>query len=96
MLIDTLAQALAVQEHWFRRMMVLDALEDDADEPDERKPPRVAMATAIEQSAGMADRFNRIFMRALRQLRDLRRYTPHVIVKNAGQVNVGGNQVNVQ
>jgi hypothetical protein len=37
-------------------------------------------------------------MRTLRQMRDLRRYAPPVIVNNGGQVNVaanGGQQVNV-
>ena len=43
----------------------------------------------------MADRFNRLFLRTLRALRDLRRYAPPVIVQNAGQVNVGAQQVNV-
>jgi hypothetical protein len=45
----------------------------------------------------MADRFNRIFMRTLRQLRDLRRYSP-VTIYNPNQVNIatdGGQQVNV-
>jgi hypothetical protein len=40
-----------------------------------------------------------MFLRTLRQMRDLRRYTPPVIVNNGGQVNVaanGGQQVNVQ
>jgi hypothetical protein len=48
---------------------------------------------AIDQAAGMVDRFNRMFMRALRQLRDLRRYT--VVIQSAEQVNVGQQQVNV-
>jgi hypothetical protein len=43
----------------------------------------------------MIDRFNKIVLRTLRALRDLRRYAPAVIVQNAGQVNVGGQQVNV-
>jgi hypothetical protein len=45
----------------------------------------------------MADRFNRIFMRTLRQLRDLRRYSP-VTINNANQINIaadGGQQVNL-
>jgi hypothetical protein len=41
------------------------------------------------------DRFDRIFLRTLRALRNLRRQTPGVVVQNAGQVNVGGQQVNV-
>ena len=43
----------------------------------------------------MAGRCHRTFLRALRALRDLRRYTPSVLVQNAGQVNVGSQQVNV-
>jgi hypothetical protein len=94
-LIDVMAQAIATQEHWLRRMMLLDSLENDSEEPSEYQTPRLPTATAIEQAANMVDRFNRIFMRALRQLRDLRRYTPQVIVKNAGQVNLGSNLMNL-
>jgi hypothetical protein len=43
----------------------------------------------------MAERFQRMFVRAERALRDLRRYGPTVIVQNASQVNVGEQQVNV-
>ena len=49
----------------------------------------------MEQSAAMADRFNRLFLRTLRALRDLRRFNAAVIVQHAGQVNVGAQQVNV-
>ena len=52
------------------------------------------VAEAIEQAA-MVDRFNRLFLRTLRQLRDLRRYAPAVTIQNAGQVNIGQQQVNV-
>ncbi|MFO0904280.1 MAG: hypothetical protein U0939_14855 [Pirellulales bacterium] len=95
LLIDTMARALTTEEHWHHRMMLLDALENDEEEPSGYKAPRLPMAAAIDQAANLMDRFNRIYMRALRQLRDLRRYTPQVVVKNASQVNVGGNQMNV-
>ena len=36
-----------------------------------------------------------IALRTLQALRDLRLYAPPVIVQNAGQVNVAGQQVNV-
>ncbi len=42
----------------------------------------------------MVDRFNRLFLRTLRALRDLRRYAPAVTIQNAGQVNIGAQQVN--
>ena len=60
-----------------------------------RKPPRVSDFQAVEQAAAMVDRFNKIFLRTLRAFRDLRRYSPAVVVQNAGQVNVGGQQVNI-
>ena len=60
-------------------------------------PPYVSEQQAIEHAVQMADRFNRIFMRTLRQLRDLRRYSP-VTINNPNQVNIandGGQQINV-
>jgi len=59
--------------------------------------PYVSEQQAIESAVQMADRFNRIFMRTLRQLRDLRRYST-VTINNPSQVNIaadGGQQVNV-
>lgn len=58
--------------------------------------PYVTEQQALEQAVQMADRFNRIFMRTLRQLRDLRRYSP-VTINNPNQVNIatdGGQQIN--
>jgi len=59
------------------------------------EPPRLTDAEAAEQAAAMVDRFSRVFQRTLRALRDLRRFAGPVIVQNAGQVNVGGQQVNL-
>jgi hypothetical protein len=50
---------------------------------------------STEQAAAMVERFHRMYLRSFRALRDLRRYAPSVVVQNAGQVNVGGQQVNV-
>jgi hypothetical protein len=60
-------------------------------------PSYVTEQQDIEHAVQMADRFNRIFMRTLRQLRDLRRYSP-VTINNPNQVNIaadGGKQINV-
>jgi hypothetical protein len=60
-------------------------------------PPYVSEQQAIEHAVQMTDRWNRIYMRTLRQLRDLRRYSP-VTINNPSQVNIaagGGQQVNV-
>lgn len=59
--------------------------------------PTISEAAALDQAVQMADRWNRAYMRTLRQLRDLRRYSP-VTINNAGQVNIAadsGQQVNV-
>ena len=53
---------------------------------------RLTMRT-MQEAMGMVDRWNRVFLRCLRQLRDLRRF--NVVIQNAGQVNVGQQQVNV-
>jgi hypothetical protein len=53
----------------------------------------------LERAYQMADRFNRMFLRTLRQMRDLRRYQMPVTINNPKQVNIaveGGQQVNVQ
>jgi hypothetical protein len=60
--------------------------------------PYVKEQSSIEHAAQMADRWNRIYMRTLRNLRDLRRYSVPVTINNPQQVNIaadGGRQVNV-
>lgn len=59
------------------------------------KSPYQSEVEAIDQAHRLADGYNRQFLRVLRQLRDLRRYAPPVIVNNGGQVNVANQQVNV-
>jgi len=60
------------------------------------KSPYQHEAGAIDQAHRLADGYNRQFLRVLRQLRDLRRYSPVIIQNNGGQVNVGAQQVNVK
>jgi hypothetical protein len=60
--------------------------------------PYVSERDAVEHAVQMAERWQRMFTRALRQLRDLRRYTP-VTINNPRQVNIaaeGGQQINLQ
>ena len=57
--------------------------------------PNIGESHAVEQASAMSDRYNRMFIRTLRALRDLRRHWSTVVVQNAGQVNVGEQQVNV-
>jgi hypothetical protein len=99
-LVEAMAQAQAAWTFWLEAMMRWAALGVGAhgrDSKDEwgRSTPRLSEGEAVERAGAMADRFNRIVLRTLRAMRDLRRYAPTVIVQSAGQVNVGGQQVNV-
>jgi len=99
-LIDVMAQAQTAMLSWISNLAIYSGMacsNQKADIRDHGKwtPARVSESQATEQAAGMFDRFNRIFLRTLRALRDLRRYSPTVIVQHAGQVNVGQQQVNV-
>lgn len=95
-LIEQLAQTYFLYTRWihisacwaFREMETLSKYEA------EYSPPRLSDKQAEEHALAMADKFHRLFQRTLRALRDMRRYAP-VIVQNAGQVNVGAQQVNI-
>ncbi|MSU78424.1 MAG: hypothetical protein EXS16_10055 [Gemmataceae bacterium] len=98
-LIDTMALAQANYLLWLTKLNCWTSLESYSEKKlaDEGQwtPPRVSDSEAIERAAAMMDRFNKIFLRSLRALRDLRRYSRPVIVQHAGQVNVGGQHLNV-
>jgi hypothetical protein len=82
-------------EQW--RMQMKEKYEANGWDPGYWYRPYVSEQQAIEHAVQMADRFNRIFMRTLRQLRDLRRYSP-VTINSPQQVNIaanGGQQVNI-
>ena len=98
-LIDMMAQAYSAQLFWQERMMCYSCLEAETGHLKKGGfgyHPRVTDSQAVDQAAQMVDRFNRIFMRSLRALRDLRRHAPTLVVHNAQQVNVAQNQLNVE
>jgi hypothetical protein len=104
-MIDMLAVAFSLQMYWAtiaheRATRTHDEQRKDTSRYESAgwKSPYQSGADATEQAHRFADGYNRQFLRVLRQLRDLRRYAPSVIVNNGGQVNVaanGGQQVNV-
>ncbi|GAC1564859.1 MAG: hypothetical protein NVS2B7_38940 [Herpetosiphon sp.] len=48
----------------------------------------------MAQAPAMADRFNRLFLRTIRQLRDVRRYALAMVINIRGQVSIGAQQIN--
>lgn len=97
-LIDTMAQAHTAYLTWLGILQVRTQIDVKRADYHVRKynhwePQRLDEAAAVEQAIGMADRFNKLFLRTLRALRDLRRYGP-VIVQNPAQVNIGAQQIN--
>jgi hypothetical protein len=98
-LIDTMALAQSGYFEWLEKFACRTSRDSVSqkklDEEAPWMPPRMCEAAAVEQAAAMMDRFNKMFLRSLRALSDLRRHNRPVVVQNAGQVNVGGQQVNV-
>ncbi len=99
LLVDMLAQAYASWLTWLEQLQVYTTAESARQHSKLQESgyydlPRVSSVEAIEQAAAMADRFNRLFLRTLRQLRDLRRYVPPMVINNPAQVNIANQQVN--
>jgi len=97
-LLDTIAHAYLSYLHWAAQVQQRGSIEPGKRGSAGWELPLQTTADALDQAAQMMDRFNRIAVRSLRALRDLRRYSgPGVII--GGQVNIaanGGQQVNVQ
>lgn len=104
-MIDAICQAQTIREYWMRLATERAAVECEVEQytiemHGKRRDVMVDGSESARDAREEAERWDRIFIRAVRALRDLRRYTTAVIVNNqGGQVNVagdGGQQVNVQ
>lgn len=101
-MVDTLAQCFSLQLYWMeiahsRAYHEVESKRERTDRGGRWSLPAQHEADAIEQAHRMADRYNRMFLRTLRQMRDLRRYFVPVTINNPQQVNIatdGGQQVN--
>jgi hypothetical protein len=96
-LIDQMAQAHSLYLHWIEQAHVQASLEGTKQQREigrtgRWQPRTLGTAEALDQSAQMAERWQKLFVRALRALRDLRRHSPPVVLAGPGsQVNVGQN-----
>jgi len=87
-----------IQDQAKNHTSAANAVEERSTRDEKWQPPRLSAAEMIENAMAMADRFNRLYLRTLRQMRDLRRYSVPVTINNPKQVNIaadGGQQVNV-
>jgi hypothetical protein len=94
LLVDMLSQLYVTYLDWMSTLQLRAALQMNAENGEARgrgrwKAQRISEAEAIEQAGMMVDRFNRLFVRTLRALRDLRRFALNVNITNQGQMNVG-------
>jgi oxalate decarboxylase/phosphoglucose isomerase-like protein (cupin superfamily) len=67
----------------------------DLEEHWKRRPSNQYLLQEEEKAVAMIERFNRMFTRTLRALRDLRRYGGQIRIESARQVNIGDKQINV-
>jgi hypothetical protein len=97
-LIDQLAQWQTLTWEWLETLAVYSQLPASpgrrtAGRDGDAGPPLLSDAEAIEHAAGMVERFQLLYLRTLRSLKDLRRLPP--VVVRAAQVNIGQKQVNL-
>jgi hypothetical protein len=106
-LVDMLAQTYVAWHYWLSRSFSIADNEATVseqmaktrrpyDDAGHWQPMRLSYADQLERMMQMADRFQRMYLRTLRQMRDLRRYSVPVTINNPVQVNIneGGQQVN--
>jgi hypothetical protein len=97
-LVDQLAQWQTLIWQWLESYTAYDEVATSRARrsgPDGGPGPRLQSdADRLEHAAGMVERFHRLYLRTLRALQDMRRLPP-VVVRGAGQVNIGHQQVNV-
>jgi hypothetical protein len=99
-LIDSAAEAFADYLEWTAHFHMLSGSEVESErrqvERDSRwSPPRLSMAQAIEQAAKLAERAHQRFLRTVKMLHELQRVSSTLYVTQAGQINVGSQQMNI-
>ena len=103
-LVEAMAQMWTQYEHWMQIATQRVAFECEEETYQVKARGKWRTVTVekdkyIDRALENADRFNRLYLRTVRALRDLRRYSMAVTINNPEQVNIaadGGQQVNVQ
>jgi hypothetical protein len=97
LLVDQIAQFQMLLEWWLRAVTVWTEIMGTKPERHKRDidMPRVRDAEAVEAAAVLVERFQRLYLRAIKALQDRRRAGPPVVIRRASQVNVAAHQINV-
>lgn len=97
-LIDSICQIQTIREYWMTLATERVAVECEierywVEQSGKRTERRIDGSESARDAREEAERWDRVFIRSVRALRDLRRYTTAVIVNNqGGQVNVAADQ----
>jgi len=97
-LIDSICQIQTIREYWMTLATERVAVECEierywVEQSGKRSERRIDGTQSARDAREEAERWDRVFVRSVRALRDLRRYTTAVIVNNqGGQVNVAADQ----
>jgi hypothetical protein len=95
-LIDLAAQTHCLMVFWQGELLARTAIANAGSRREaEREQPRLDDAQATEQAMAMVERLHALFLRTVRALQGARRKSPRVIVGRAAQVNVSGQQLNL-
>jgi hypothetical protein len=99
LLVDQMGQWQTLLWNWQEVVATLTMLASDRSERaakgrENLETPRLSEAEHLERAVGMVERLHRLWLRTLKALQDQRK-APRVLVRNAGQVNVGQQQLNV-
>lgn len=99
-LVDSAAEAFNDYLEWtellhMRSSVNMEAERGRAERDGQWRPQCLGYAEAIEQAARMAQRAHARFLRTVKMLQDVRRMVANIYVGQAGQVNVGSQQVNI-
>jgi len=96
-LIDAICQAQTIREHWMtlatERVVTECMVERFTVELHGKRREHIIDGTeSAREAREEAERWDRVFLRSIRALRDLRRYTAVIVNNQGGQVNVATHQ----
>jgi hypothetical protein len=99
-LIDSAAESFSEYLEWTESVHRMERVDmkhekDRSERYGEWQPQRLSYADAVDRARQNAERAHARFLRTVKMLHELQRSTPSLYVANAGQINVGNQQVNV-